>query len=514
MASITVSLLGISESLTDVSLYQNSRKLYLLDEVKEGPVSVVVSGRKVRDPQGPAGIPFFGNYFDVYPDHVGNYRRLFDTYGRVIKVQNIGRTFYVTDDPEVAKLAFRDGEYFTKAPTSPGHPLHGIEDPNALFLCDTESAAWKEVHKFLPPSMSPKAMRHHLPSIIDAITSSFNILDQTESLGQAFNVFKYASKLASKISAKLVLGVDLNHFDSLDTPLHPMMELIERAVKLNTRLQVRGKWYSHLPFGDPALLRQSLKEAYGYIDQAILDCAREDATNLSLQVAATDSTCLVDYLLRATDGSGKTMTRRYVRGNVLVLLGAGFITSSAFLSWLIYSFTIYPGVQERLLQELVDHGAAADKHWTYEELQALPYLDAFVKETQRLHSPSFQPARNARQDVILPGGYRLPAGAILIPSLPHLHTNSDHWDDPYRFDPDRWTTTRVKERHRSAYVPFAAGARGCIGFNAALLEAKVSVAELVYRYAFADASEEAVEYDPEFNNIRPSNFYVTVVKRM
>lgn len=212
-------------------------------------MSVVVSGRGIKDPQGPTGIPFFGNYFDIYPDHVGNYRRLFETYGGVIKVQNVGRTFYLTNDPEVAKLAFRDGEYFTKAPTSPGHPLHGIEDPSALFLCDTESPAWKEAHKFLPPSMSPKAMRHHLPSIIDAVTSSFNVLDQTETLSKAFNVFKYAGKLASQVSAKLVLGVDLNHFDSLDTPLHRMMELIERAVMLNTRLQVRGKLYSYLPFG-------------------------------------------------------------------------------------------------------------------------------------------------------------------------------------------------------------------------------------------------------------------------
>ncbi|KAL6150355.1 hypothetical protein ACJBU6_10652 [Exserohilum turcicum] len=522
MLYITVSLLGVSNSwsqsfrLEDYKTFESLHAAILTRFnilITEVPVIILVNNRRIRDPQGPTGVPFFGNYFDIYPDHVGNYRRLFGTYGQVIKVRNIGRDFYLTNDPEVAKLAFRDGEYFTKAPTSPNHPLHGIEDPTALFLCDTESPAWKEAHKFLPPSMSPRAMRHHLPSIVDAVTSSFKVLDQTETLGQAFNVFKYTCKLASQVSAKLVLGVDLNQFDSLDTPLHRMMELIERAVKLNTRLQVRGKLYSYLPFGDSALLRQSLKEAYGYIDQAIQDCIGEDTTNLPLQVAATDSTCLVDYLLRATDGSGKKMTSRYIRGNVLVLLGAGFITSSAFLSWLIYSFTIYPGVQERLLQELIDHGGAVDKHWKYEELQALTFLDAFVKETQRLHSPSFQPARNTRQDIILPGAYRLPAGAILIPSLPHLHTNPAHWDDPYCFNPDRWTTASVKERHRSAYVPFAAGARGCIGFNAALLEAKVTVAELVYRYAFTDASEEAVEYDPEFNNIRPSNFYALAVKR-
>lgn len=92
-------------------------------------------------------------------------------------------------------------------------------------------------------------MRHHLPIIADAVKSSFNVLDETESLGKAFNVFKYAGKLASQVSAKLVLGVDLHQFDSLDSPMHRMMALIERAVLLNTRLQVRGKLYSYLPFG-------------------------------------------------------------------------------------------------------------------------------------------------------------------------------------------------------------------------------------------------------------------------
>ncbi|KAL1634258.1 hypothetical protein SLS58_010763 [Diplodia intermedia] len=497
----------------EVRFFCGSEEVQDLGEIEHGRVGVAVGRNGVRDPEGPTGVPIFGNYFDIYPDHVGNYRGLFERYGGVIKVCNMGRTFYLTNEPEVARFVFRDGDYFTKAPTSPGHPLHGIEDPSALFLCDTESPAWKEAHKFLPPSMSPKAMRHHMPMITDAVTASFNVLDQTETTGQAFNVFKFAGKLASQISAKLVLGIDLHHFDSLETPLHRMMALIERAVMLNTRLQVRGKLYSYLPFGAPALLRQSLREVYGYIDQAILDCDHDGAPSLPLQAAAVGSTSLVDYMLRATDGSGQKMTSRYVRGNTLVLLGAGFITSSAFLSWLIYSLVVYPGTQARLLQELVDHGAAPGKRWTYEEIHAMPFLDGFVKETQRVHSPSFQPARNARRDVILPGGWRLPKGAIIIPSLPHLHTNPDHWSDPYRFDPDRWATDRVKDRHRSAYVPFAAGARGCIGFNAALLEAKVALAELVYRYAFADASEAAVEYDPEFNNIRPSNFYATATRR-
>jgi cytochrome P450 len=63
------------------------------------------------------------------------------------------------------------------------------------------------------------------------------------------------------------------------------------------------------------------------------------------------------------------------------------------------------------------------------------------------------------------------------------------------------------------YVPFAAGARGCIGFNVALQEVKVALAESVYRYEFVNATDEAIEYDPDFIVIRPLNFYIRAIRR-
>jgi hypothetical protein len=62
-------------------------------------------------------------------------------------------------------------------------------------------------------------------------------------------------------------------------------------------------------------------------------------------------------------------------------------------------------------------------------------------------------------------------------------------------------------------MPFATGPRSCIGFNFALGEVKVLLPELVYRYEFSKEGEEAVTYDPEFQLIRPMNFYVRAKKR-
>ena len=131
-----------------------------------------------------------------------------------------------------------------------------------------------------------------------------------------------------------------------------------------------------------------------------------------------------------------------------------------------------------------------------------------------MHNASFQPGRTTKTDVVLPGGYRLPANAVIVPALYAIHTNSEVWNDPFRFDPDRWLTEDVtKDRHRAAYIPFATGSRGCIGFNFALLEVKILLSELVYRYQFVREGVEATEYDPEFQLIRPLNLYVVARKR-
>lgn len=198
---------------------------------------------------------------------------------------------------------------------------------------------------------------------------------------------------------------------------------------------------------------------------------------------------------------------------LIVATGAGFTTTSSLLSWLIYGLCEYKGMQERLLQELIDHGFDENTKMTADFTEKLEFLDKYIKETQRRHNPSFQPGRTAKVDLILPGGYKLPKDAVIIPALHHIHNNPDLWDNPARFNPDRWDTEEVKSRHKAAYIPFAMGPRMCIGFNFALQEIKVFLPKLIYRYKFSREGDGPIEYDPMFQLIRPNNLYVRAERR-
>lgn len=160
-----------------------------------------------------------------------------------------------------------------------------------------------------------------------------------------------------------------------------------------------------------------------------------------------------DYLVRAVDSSGKHLPKENLIPALTIASGAGFTTTSSLLGWCLYGLVTYEGMQARLLQELVNIGFSNDIDITAEQIENITELDHFVKETQRLHNPSYQPGRTVQRDLILPGGYRMEKGAIVIVAIHHLHTNANIWNNPQRFDLDRWDTEEVKNRHKTSYIP-------------------------------------------------------------
>ncbi|KAK4208587.1 cytochrome P450 monooxygenase [Rhypophila decipiens] len=481
-----------------------------------GPIGCRINGQPVQDPQGPAGLPLVGSFYEIFPDHLGNHYRLFRKYGHVIKTTNMGKTTYLTDDPEAALVVLAETPYFTKK-INEAHPLWGVKDNTALFIGDTETENWRLGHKFLPPAMGPKAVRHYTPLMQDCVRQSFKVFDELDNRGESWNVYQYMLKLASQTVGKFSLGMDWGHFDAVDSPIHPMPTNIVTMLALNKKVTARGEWYKNLPFGDPTRLREVRRLTYEQIQEAVDNVPKSSITSdLPLSEAATKASCVTDYLLHAVDEKGEKLPHGLILANQIVVTGAGYTTTSALLSWCIYCLVTYPDIQANLLQELVDfdiNPSNPEFNWTPDLAHSLPYLDKFIKETQRLHNASFQPGRTTKTSVVLPGGYRLPPNSVVIPALYAIHTNPEHWSNPFTFDPSRWDTDEVKNRHRGAYMPFATGPRSCIGFNFALLEVKILVSELVWRYQFVREGLAAVEYDPEFQLIRPLNLYVTAKRR-
>ena len=113
----------------------------------------------------------------------------------------------------------------------------------------------------------------------------------------------------------------------------------------------------------------------------------------------------------------------------------------------------------------------------------LPYLQAIVKETFRLHPtvPLLFP-RKAETDVNI-SGYTVPKGALVLVNAWAISRDSNIWDNPNEFIPERFLDSNidVKGRHFEL-IPFGGGRRICPGLPLAIRMVHLMLGSLIHSF--------------------------------
>ena len=119
----------------------------------------------------------------------------------------------------------------------------------------------------------------------------------------------------------------------------------------------------------------------------------------------------------------------------------------------------------------------------------MPLLDRVIKESLRILSPFVMAIRASSAAFVL-DGHGLPAGTQVCVSPALTHHLPDLYADPQRFHPARWETLSPPP---GAYLPFGAGAHGCIGAALAMMELRIVLAMLLPRYRLTLAANARID---------------------
>lgn len=164
----------------------------------------------------------------------------------------------------------------------------------------------------------------------------------------------------------------------------------------------------------------------------------------------------------------------------------GYDTTSMALLFSLMNLSLYPEMQERCYQEILDcveglcpfrlivalriafkfisHSPTDDlSQLNIQQLSKLQYLECFIKETLRLYPSVPVIAREAANETRLANNLILPKGAQVTIHIIDIHRSAKYYENPNKFDPERFTAEASAGRHPYAYVPFSAGQRNCIG---------------------------------------------------
>jgi cytochrome P450 len=214
-------------------------------------------------------------------------------------------------------------------------------------------------------------------------------------------------------------------------------------------------------------------------DRRALDAIIDDEIARRRRLPSPERLDVLDALV-----GDDSLTDGEIRDQVVTLVGAGYDTTSATLSWMLLRAASCDGLLAALREEAdrvlgpIGSQPAADEH----SLRRLETADRTMRETTRLHPAGVISPREAARDVVV-GGYLIPAGTLILWSAYLAGRDSAAWEDPLQFDPDRFASPSPEREAlaRMAWVPFGRGARNCIGFALAQMELTLIVARLAQR---------------------------------
>lgn len=352
---------------------------------------------------------------------------------------------------------------------------------DGLFTAYNDEPNWQLAHELLVPAFTKSAMRSYHPIMVETAGELFAYWDARIDDGPV-DVSRDMTKLTMETLTRTAFSQDFGSFRSEEP--HRFVAAMVTALETGRR---KGNVRT-LPGGDALawLLDRRYAQHTDYLDSMLDEL-------ISARSTVEDSHDLLGIMLNvAHPETGEKLSPVNIRYQILTFLVAGHETTSGALSFALYYLARNPDCLARA-QEETDELLGPDPHaWPeYEQVAKFRYIRRVLDEALRIWPtvPGF--ARAPRESTVLADEYRIDPDDYAVVSLGAVHKDPEVWDEPSRFDPDRFLPENVKKRPPHSYKPFGAGLRACIGRQFAIHEAVLVLATLIHRYEMT--------HDPDYD---------------
>jgi cytochrome P450 len=377
-------------------------------------------------------------------------------HGDIVRV-DLGtmRTYFVTNPRLVHELLVTKGALFRKGALFDKFlPIFGNG------LATSNGAFHKRQRRMVQPAFHRDRVARYAETMAHAVAE----LTATWRPGEVRVIEEDAQALAVTIVGQALFSTEIG----------------KRAID-----EVRRSMFLVLKYGMVRALSPSFVEKLPLRGNREFDEAIERIRAVMLDVVrswredGTDHGDLLSMLLMAQDSDdGTGMSDQQVHDEVMTLLVGGIETTALALAWTCHELAAHPEVERRVHAEVDE--VLAGRAPAFADLEKLVYTKQVVNEVLRMY-PVWFLMRRALAPVEI-GDAVLPEGAEVIFSPHALHHDPASFEDPYRFDPDRWSPDRVATIPKGAFVPFGAGTRQCVGNLFAQAEIVITVATIAARW--------------------------------
>ncbi|MGC3003050.1 cytochrome P450 [Streptomyces sp. G35A] len=430
------------------------------------PRCPVTGATEAPEPDGPTGLPLawpvVGSTVLYAADPPAFVVRAQRAHGTVVKLPMLPHnpTVQVTAPEGIRRILQGNADNYCRGAY---YEAFRLFMGNGLLTLD--DADWRGHRKVVNPAFTPGAIAARADATDAAVADLVGRWAEHARVGEPFDLYAESMRLTSRVIGHALVGRDLSaEGGEFARALSVALEAIFKEV---------GSLEKMVPSFVPTPYRRRVRRARRTLERVIARAARDADEGVGGEVAS---------LIRASD-----LPEDAFWSDLVTLMLAGVETTALALTWTLYETARHPGAREQLEEEadrVLDGrlpGAA--------DLDGLTYAGMAVDEALRMHPPVWQFPRQTIEDDVL-AGRRVAAGTPVLVSVYGAHRNPEQWEDPDRFDPERFRPGAAPDRDRSAYLPFGGGRRQCIGkrMGLSLLRQTVAAVHGRFRLAPADAA--------------------------
>nr|GMC58443.1 cytochrome P450 CYP73A100-like [Ipomoea batatas] len=484
--AIAIALLSCNTLLSSSNLL-NLKSLSLLLPLFLLIVHLIRSSKPPSNlPPGPRTVPVFGNWLQVGNDL--NHRMLADmssTYGPLFFLKLGSKDLVVVSNPELAtQVLHAQGVEFGSRPRNVVFDIFTGNGQDMVFTIYGEH--WRKMRRIMTlPFFTNKVVHQYSGMWENEMELVVHDLRRDERVRvEGLVIRKRLQLMLYNIMYRMMFDAK---FESQDDPL------FIQATRFNSERSRLAQSFEYnygdfIPLLRPFLrgylnkCRDLQKRRLAFFNNYFVEQRRKimGANGENHKIS-----CAIDHIIDAEmKGEISEQNVLYIVENINV---AAIETTLWSMEWAIAELVNHPTVQQKIRDEIsaVLKGGAV----TESNLHELPYLQATINETLRLHTPIplLVPHMNLEEAKL--GGFTIPKETKVVVNAWWLANNPEWWKNPTEFRPERFMEEEGGIEAAVAggkvdfrYLPFGMGRRSCPGIILAMPILGLLIAKLVTNF--------------------------------
>ncbi|MGI4811675.1 MAG: cytochrome P450 [Janthinobacterium lividum] len=397
----------------------------------------------------------FRNLLEAWPDDVYE--------ADIVQSSLLGRPITYVIKPEYLHTLLKDEAHKLARDDAMSRAL---EPALGAGLLTSDGQVWQAQRRIVAPAFRPERVRTFIPTMVEAAERTL----QRWQVGSGESVVDLQTEMM-RTSFDAIIGMIVSDDGGIDSrAFGAAMDTYLGQTNWKMALGIAGApgWLPH-----PGSLagKRAARTLRSMVSEVIQQRRRRGEVGDDL----------LGTMMKAFDPeTGNTFDDRWLIDNLLTFVMAGHETTALVMAWALRLVADHPEIRQRILDEVASTSANFTDPLAVDQLG---YTKQVIFETMRLFPPAALLVRRTT-DAIQLGDIDIAAGQSIHIPVYALHRQRRFWDDPDKFDPDRFAQERQQARHRFTFLPFGAGRRVCVGMGMAITECLVVLATLLPRIDF------------------------------